>query len=173
MTDKKAMKSAYKTDDKHWVEPINNHLKGNVTRIMFKKLSEDAKIPICKTKGDAGFDVSSSENTTIPAKKSALVSTGFALGIPLGYEAQVRPRSGLAAKYMVTVLNAPGTIDAGYRGEVKVVLINHSDKDFVINKGDRIAQLVFKRVEECSLYEVDNLDETERGSGGFGSTGVK
>ncbi len=101
----------------------------------------------------------------------AIVPCGFAMALPPGYEAQVRPRSGLAAKHGVTVLNAPGTIDADYRGEVKVILINHGDADFEIRRGDRIAQMVVAPVSAVTFSERETLDDTERGAGGFGSTG--
>ena len=104
--------------------------------------------------------------------RSALVPTGLFLEIPKGYEIQVRPRSGLALRHSITVLNTPGTIDSDYRGEVGIVLINHSDSPFTVNDGDRIAQLVLARVEQASFVEVDSLGTTGRGSGGFGSTGV-
>lgn len=103
----------------------------------------------------------------------ALIPTGLHFEIPFGYECQVRPRSGLAVKYGVTVLNSPGTIDADYRGEIKVCLINHGNDTFYINHGDRIAQLVFAQIEQATFIEVDNLNDTERGDGGFGHTGVK
>ena len=102
-----------------------------------------------------------------------LIPTGLHMVLPEGFEAQVRPRSGLALKYGITVLNTPGTIDADYRGEIMVLLINLSDKDFVINSGERIAQMVIARHEQGELIEVETLDETERGSGGYGHTGVK
>ena len=102
---------------------------------------------------------------------TAIIPTGLALSIPRGFEAQIRPRSGLAAKQKVSVLNTPGTIDADYRGEIKVILINHSKELFTVEKGQRIAQLVICPVIQVQLKEVDNLDETKRGEGGFGSTG--
>lgn len=102
-----------------------------------------------------------------------LIPTGLYFEIPFGYECQIRPRSGLAVKYGLTVLNSPGTIDADYRGEIKVCLINHGNDTFAIHHGDRIAQIVFAKVEQVQLIEVDKLDDTERGVGGFGHTGVK
>lgn len=102
-----------------------------------------------------------------------LIPTGLYISIPYGYEGQIRPRSGLAIKYGITVLNSPGTIDADYRGEIKVCLINHGNDTFAIHHGDRIAQIVFAKVEQVQLIEVDKLDDTERGVGGFGHTGVK
>ena len=119
------------------------------------------------------MDVSSVEDLLIPAGKTAIVATGLAMALPNGYECQVRPRSGLAAKHAVTVLNSPGTIDSDYRGELKVILINHGSGDFKVEVGDRIAQLVISKVEQLKVHEVTELDDTDRGSGGFGSTGMK
>lgn len=131
-------------------------------------------LPVYKTTGAAGADLTAllSEPIVIKPFKRAMVPTGLTLAIPEGYEVQIRPRSGLAAKNGVTVLNTPGTIDSDYRGEIKVILINLGDEDFTVNNGDRIAQMVVQKVEQASFEIVDNLDETERGSGGFGSTGV-
>ena len=124
----------------------------------------------------SGFDLAAAlpegETLSLAPGAWALVPCGFALAIPAGFEAQVRPRSGLAAKFGVTVLNAPGTVDADYRGEIKVVLINHGTAPFEIRRGDRIAQMVFAAVADLTLAEADTLEETERGSGGFGSTGI-
>ena len=113
-----------------------------------------------------------SEPVVIKPFKRAVIPTGLSFSIPKGYEVQIRPRSGLAAKNGITVLNTPGTIDSDYRGEIKVILINLGDEDFTVNNGDRIAQMVVQKVKQASFEVVDNLDETERGSGGFGSTGV-
>ena len=126
------------------------------------------------TKGSAGFDLLASINNPleIEAGKSLLVPCGFSLQMPNNFEAQVRPRSGLALKNSVTVLNTPGTIDSDYRGEICVILINHGQMSFKINRGMRIAQIIFKETPEVNLVEVDELDNTKRGSGGFGSTGV-
>ena len=126
------------------------------------------------TKGSAGFDLLASINNPIEigAGKSLLVPCGFSLQMPNHFEAQVRPRSGLALKNSVTVLNTPGTIDSDYRGEICVILINHGQMSFKINRGMRIAQIIFKETPEVNLVEVDKLDNTKRGSGGFGSTGV-
>jgi dUTP pyrophosphatase len=117
----------------------------------------------------AALDVS--EVRTLGPGERGLIPCGFAMALPLGYEAQVRPRSGLAAKHGVTVLNAPGTIDADYRGEVQVILINHGDRPFDIRRGDRIAQMVVAPVSAVAFTLRETLDDTERGSGGFGSTG--
>ena len=131
----------------------------------------DLALPSYATAGAAGMDLRSSESLTIKPHARALVATGIAIALPLGFEAQVRPRSGLAVKHGVTVLNAPGTIDCDYRGEVKVPLINHGDNDFVIARGDRIAQMVIAPAPQAVLEVVTVLDETHRGTGGFGSSG--
>lgn len=131
--------------------------------------------PSYKKKGDAGMDVCASieEKVVIKPLERKLIPTGIRIGLPEGYECQVRPRSGLALKEGISVLNTPGTIDEGYRGEIGIILINLSDKEFTVENGDRIAQLVFAKCERVSFEETDTLDETERGSGGFGHTGVK
>lgn len=135
--------------------------------------SKGAVIPEYKTAGAAGADVCAfiSEEIVIKKGARAMIPTGLSFSIPEGYEIQVRPRSGLAAKNGVTVLNTPGTIDSDYRGEVKVILINLGDEDFIVRNGDRIAQIVVAPVTIASFQTVSVLDETERGSGGFGSTG--
>jgi len=131
--------------------------------------------PRQQTEGAAGVDLRAALGTdevlAIAPGKWALVPTGMAIALPNGYEAQVRPRSGLAAKHGVTVLNSPGTIDADYRGEIKAILINHGDVPFEIRRGDRIAQMVVAPVSSVAFELRENLDETERGAGGFGSTG--
>ena len=131
----------------------------------------DLPVPSYATAGSAGLDLRATESLTLKPGARALVPTGIAIALPEGYEAQVRPRSGLAVKHGVTVLNAPGTIDADYRGEIKVPLINHGTEDFVIARGDRIAQMVVARVAQAELVEVTALDDTGRGAGGFGSSG--
>jgi len=133
----------------------------------------DIELPDYQTAGSAGVDLCAAvEEDTVLAKGSyALIPSGVAIALPVGFEAQIRPRSGLAVKYGVTVLNSPGTIDSDYRGEIRIALINHSQKDFVIKRGDRIAQMVIAPVTQASWQEVENLDETERGAGGFGHTG--
>jgi len=133
----------------------------------------DLPLPGAQSAGAAGLDLSAAVDMplVIPPGGRALVPTGFAIALPSGHEGQVRPRSGLAAKHGVTVLNAPGTIDADYRGEVKVALINHGDEPFAVTRGMRIAQLVVAPVTAVTVSEVPELDETTRGSGGFGSTG--
>ena len=144
--------------------------------ILIKYLNESKDLyrPEKATKGSAGFDLLASINNPleIEAGKSLLVPCGFSLQMPNHFEAQVRPRSGLALKNSVTVLNTPGTIDSDYRGEICVILINHAQESFKINRGMRIAQIIFKETPEVNLVEVDELDNTKRGSGGFGSTGV-
>jgi dUTP pyrophosphatase len=133
--------------------------------------SKDLPLPTYATTGSAGMDLRSAEALTLKPGARALVATGIAIALPDHYEAQVRPRSGLAVKHGVTVLNSPGTIDADYRGEIKVPLINLGTDDFVIARGDRIAQMVVAPVATAELVEVDNLDDTDRGAGGFGSSG--
>jgi len=128
-------------------------------------------LPDYATAGAAGMDIVSAETVRIAAGARHAVATGLAVAIPTGYEIQVRPRSGLALKYGITVPNTPGTIDSDYRGELKVILINHSSEVFLIERGDRIAQLVLAPVTLASWQEVDVLDDTERGTGAFGSTG--
>jgi dUTP pyrophosphatase len=131
----------------------------------------DLPLPSYATPGSAGLDLRSAEALTLKPGARALVPTGIAIALPNGFEAQVRPRSGLAVKHGVTVLNSPGTIDADYRGEIKVPLINHGSEEFVIARGDRIAQMVVAAVVLAELVNVEVLDETSRGGGGFGSSG--
>ena len=133
---------------------------------------EDLPLPAYATDGAAGMDIVAAEELTLAPGARHAVATGFAMAIPESYEVQVRPRSGLALKHGVTCLNTPGTIDSDYRGEVKVILANLGSEPFPIKRGDRIAQLVPAPVQRATLSEVASLDETERGSGGFGSTGV-
>lgn len=132
-------------------------------------------LPEYATPQSAGLDLRANldESITLRPMDRILVSTGLHIALPAGFEAQIRPRSGLALKHGVTVLNSPGTVDADYRGEIKVLLINFSQDDFVINDGERIAQMVIARHEQCLFVKVDELDETERGTGGYGHTGVK
>jgi dUTP diphosphatase len=132
---------------------------------------EGLPLPAYATEGSAGMDVVSAEDVTIAPGARHPVATGLSVAIPQGYEIQVRPRSGLAFKHGITVPNTPGTIDSDYRGELKVLLINHGPEDFVIARGDRVAQLVVAPVTQGIWQEVDELDATERGAGGFGSTG--
>ena len=132
-----------------------------------------AQLPSYAHPGDAGMDVRSIEDVTLAPGARALVHTGLVLMLPPDAEAQVRPRSGLALKHGVTVLNTPGTIDAGYRGEVGVILINAGENDFTIGRGDRIAQMVIQQLSDVQLVAAEQLSDTSRGAGGFGSTGVK
>jgi len=142
--------------------------------IRIKRLNHGAGLPLpdYATAGAAGMDICAAESLNLRAGKRHAVATGFAFAIPEGYEVQVRPRSGLALKHGITCLNSPGTIDCDYRGEVKVILANLGEDDFPINKGDRIAQIVVAPVTHATMTEVDAIDETTRGAGGFGSTGV-
>lgn len=138
----------------------------------FKRIHPDAVLPAYAHPSDAGMDLRSIEELVIPPGKRALVHTGLVMILPPLYEAQVRPRSGLALKNGVTVLNAPGTIDSGYRGEIGVILANFGDVDFSVKRGDKIAQLVIAPVLQPETVETEVIDETDRGAGGFGSTGV-
>lgn len=140
--------------------------------LKFKRIHPDATLPSYAHPGDAGMDVRSVDDIVIAPGSRALVHTGLVMMLPAGYEAQVRPRSGLALKMGVTVLNTPGTIDEGYRGEVGVILANLGEEDFTVAKGDKIAQIVVAPVTVAEILETDDIDETERGAGGFGSTGV-
>ncbi|MCQ2200101.1 MAG: dUTP diphosphatase [Paludibacteraceae bacterium] len=132
------------------------------------------QLPQYATVGSAGLDLRAniSEPVTIKPLQRVLIPTGISMALPLGYEAQVRPRSGLALKHGITVLNSPGTIDSDYRGEVGVILVNLSDTDFVVNDGDRICQMVIAKHEIAEIVEVETLDETERNAGGFGHSGI-
>ena len=140
-------------------------------KVKIKKL-KDVKTPAYAHKGDAGVDLYSAEDYILKPMERKLVSTGIKIAIPLGYEAQIRPKSGLAVKHGISIVNTPGTIDAQYRGEVCVIAINLGNEDFKIEKNSKIAQMVFKKVEEAELEEVEELDDTTRGEGGFGSTGT-
>ena len=140
--------------------------------LRFKKIRPDAVLPSYAHPSDAGMDLRSVDDLTIAPGKRALVHTGLVMLLPPNYEAQVRPRSGLALKSGVTVLNTPGTIDSGYRGEVGVILINLGEADFQVKKGDKIAQVVIAPVTQPEIAETVEIDETDRGAGGFGSTGV-
>lgn len=144
-------------------------------KVLVKRLhSLDLPLPHYMTPGSSGVDLYAAleEDMRIPAGRSVLVPTGIAIAMPEGFEAQVRPRSGLALKHGLTLLNTPGTIDADYRGEIKVIVINLGDKEYILKKGERIAQMIFARVEKAELLEIDELDETLRGAGGFGHTGA-
>lgn len=141
-------------------------------KIILEKLSPDAVMPQYAHPGDAGMDICSIEDVVIKPMERKLVGTGIKIAVPLGYECQVRPKSGLAVNFGITILNTPGTIDSGYRGEIKVILINLGEKDYKVEKGKKIAQLVFAKVESADLQEADSLDVTARNKGGFGSTGL-
>lgn len=150
------------------VEPLLVHVPVRIKRLPH---SHGLPLPAYATPGAAGMDVVSAEQLILRPGARHAVATGFAVAIPPGYEMQVRPRSGLALKHGISVPNTPGTVDSDYRGEVKVILINHSEDNFPIQRGDRIAQLVVCPVTLAKWDEVEELDETMRGAGGFGSTG--
>tara|TARA_Y100001970_G_C13628890_1_gene553207 strand:+ start:101 stop:538 length:438 start_codon:yes stop_codon:yes gene_type:complete len=142
-------------------------------KILVKKFDKNIKLPDYKTIGSSGMDLVAYTKKKIIIKpgKTAMVPTGFSVAIPKNYEIQIRPRSGLAAKKSITVLNTPGTVDSDYRGEIKIILINLGEKKFVVNSGDRIAQMVVSPVIKAKLKEIKKLPNTKRGKGGFGSTG--
>ncbi len=144
-----------------------------MVKILIKRLNSKVKLPIYKTDGSSGMDLMAfiEEPIFIMPQKSKLIPTGLSLAIPNNTEVQIRPRSGLAAKNNISVLNTPGTIDSDYRGELKVILYNHGDKEFKINNEDRIAQMVLVPIIKATFEEVEDLPETIRGKGGFGSTG--
>lgn len=140
--------------------------------VKVKKLSEKAILPSFAHPGDAGLDLFSIENKTLEPGKSYLVKTGISIQLQKNTEAQIRPRSGLALKHMITLTNSPGTIDEGYRGEIGIIMINHGREDFEITEGMKIAQMVIKPTYEVKITEVNDLSDTSRGKGGFGSTGI-
>ena len=144
-----------------------------MVKVLFKRLNPKAQIPKYKTDGSSGLDLMALINDPIKIKsqESVLIPTGISVAIPKDTEIQIRPRSGLAAKYNISVLNTPGTIDSDYRGEIKVILYNHGNNDFAVNNGDRIAQMILAPVVKMELEETNSLPETIRGKGGFGSTG--
>lgn len=145
-----------------------------MTKILIKRLSKHIPLPRYETEGSSGMDLAANIEKMIEIKpgKSSIIPTGIALSIPNNYEIQIRPRSGLAAKNQISVLNTPGTIDADYRGELKVILINLGEKIFRVENGLRIAQMVLCPIIKATLEEVNELEKTKRGSGGFGSTGI-
>ena len=149
---------------------MKNEIKVKITRCRPK-----ARLPRYMTEQAAGMDLYAALNgdVILPPGRRVMVPTGIAIALPSGYEAQVRPRSGLAAKHGVTLVNSPGTIDADYRGEISVIIINHGETDFIINDGERIAQMIVAPVSRCCWNPVENLEVSERGSGGFGHTGEK
>ena len=146
-----------------------------MTKILIKRLSKEVSLPKYETNGSSGMDLAAyiNSNINLDPGKRVVVPTGLSVAIPEGFEIQIRPRSGLAAKKKISVLNTPGTIDADYRGEIKVILINLSEDRFIIEKGLRIAQMVVCPIIQAQLIEVDELNNTIRGKGGFGSTGTK
>ena len=146
-----------------------------MTEILIKKLSKRVRLPKYETNGSSGMDLEANIDKPIKIEpgRVSIIPTGISVSIPFNYEIQIRPRSGLAAKHQISVLNAPGTIDADYRGEIKVILINQSQKAFIIEGGTRIAQMVLCPIIKAKLKEVENLDYTDRGSSGFGATGIK
>ena len=146
-----------------------------MTEILIKRLSKNINLPKYETKDSSGMDLAANIDSPIKIEpgETSIISTGLSISIPKDFEIQIRPRSGLAAKNQVTVLNTPGTIDADYRGEIKVILINLGSNTFTVKKDTRIAQMVLSPVVKMKFKEVENLDETDRGSGGFGSTGMK
>ena len=144
-----------------------------MVKVLIKRLSSDVQLPSYKTSGASGMDLMASikSTVTIKPKTSFLIPTGLSIAFSEDYEIQIRPRSGLAAKNNISVLNTPGTIDSDYRGEIKVIIYNHGTSDFLINNGDRIAQMILMPVVKMELEETSDLPETIRGEGGFGSTG--
>ncbi|MEC7212372.1 MAG: dUTP diphosphatase [Pseudomonadota bacterium] len=146
-----------------------------MTEVLIKRLSKNVELPKYETNGSSGMDLSANieKQIKIEPGKTSIIPTGISVSIPKNFEIQIRSRSGLAAKSQISVLNSPGTIDADYRGELKVILINLSNKTFVVETGARIAQMVLCPIVKAKFKEVDNLDDTIRGDGGFGSTGLK
>ena len=144
-----------------------------MVKVLIKKLNPTVQLPEYKTKGASGMDLVAflKNPVNVKSKTSSLIPTGISIDFSEEYEIQIRPRSGLAAKNNISVLNTPGTIDSDYRGEIKIIIYNHGEKDFIINNGDRIAQMILAPVIKMELEEIDNLSETIRGKGGFGSTG--
>ena len=144
-----------------------------MVRVLIKKLNPDVEIPVYKTNGASGVDLMAfiEEPIKIPQNSSCLVPTGLSVAFSGDYELQIRPRSGLAAKNSITVLNTPGTIDSDYRGEIKIILFNHGKEEFIINNKDRVAQMILTPVFKMDLEVVNDLPDTLRGEGGFGSTG--
>ena len=144
-----------------------------MVKVLVKRLDPNVNLPSYKTEGSSGMDLMANieKSITIPPKKSAIIPTGLSIAIPNDCEVQIRPRSGLAAKSNISVLNTPGTIDSDYRGEIKIILFNHGNQDFIINNKDRVAQMILAPVHKMDLEEVDSLPTSVRGKGGFGSTG--
>jgi len=151
---------------------VQGRVEDATVKVKFKRLV-DAPLPCRHTTGSAGFDLCAAEDMVIPAHGFGSIGTGLSLELPESTEAQVRPRSGLAAKHGIGILNSPGTIDSDYRGEIRVILFNASDRNYGVRRGDRIAQLVFATLTDVELIETDSLSETRRGPGGFGHTGER
>lgn len=154
---------------------LNCEIENNIIPVKLSDAYGDLKLPFYASKLAAGMDLLAciDEDVVIKPLKRALIPTGLSIALPEGFEAQIRPRSGLAWKNGITLPNSPGTIDADYRGEISVILLNLGEEDFVVSRGMRIAQMVFARYEICQFKVVESLDETERGDGGFGHSGVK
>ena len=146
-----------------------------MVKILVKKFDQKIKLPVYKTPGSSGMDLIANikKKIIINPGKTAIIPTGIAVAIPKNYEIQIRPRSGLAAKNSISVLNTPGTVDSDYRGEIKIILINLGKKSFIINSGDRVAQMILCTIAKCKIKEVKTLPKTFRNKGGFGSTGKK
>ncbi len=146
-----------------------------MTEVLIKRLSKNIELPKYETNGSSGMDLSANIENQIKVEpgKTSIIPTGISVSIPKNFEIQIRSRSGLAAKNQISVLNSPGTIDADYRGELKVILINLSNETFVVERGARIAQMVLCPIVKAKFKEVDSLNDTDRGAGGFGSTGLK
>ena len=146
-----------------------------MTEILIKRLSKNLNIPKYETNGSSGMDLTADigKSVSIGPGKTAIIPTGISVSIPENFEIQIRPRSGLAAKSQITVLNTPGIIDSDYRGEIKVILINLGNKEFVVEKGNRIAQMILCPIAKAEFKEVEDFVETKRGAKGFGSTGIK
>jgi len=144
-----------------------------MVKVLIKKLDPQVEVPVYKTKGSSGMDLMAfiKQPIKLASKKSCLVPTGLLIAFPEDCEIQIRPRSGLAAKNNISILNTPGTVDSDYRGEIKIILFNHGSNDFIINNKDRIAQMILMPVLKMDLEEVENLPNSLRGKGGFGSTG--
>ncbi|MBW2984611.1 dUTP diphosphatase [Candidatus Woesearchaeota archaeon] len=142
-------------------------------KLQVQRVVEDVKVPSYAHEGDAGMDLYAAEEYILKPGERKLINTGIKIALPVGYEAQLRPKSGLALKHGISIVNTPGTVDSGYRGLVGVIAINHGTEEFRIEKNQKIAQMVINKVESAEIEEVPNLDETSRGEGGFGSTGLQ
>ena len=141
-------------------------------KLRIQRVVEDVKLPSYAHEGDAGMDLYAAEEYVLKPGERKLISTGVKIALPLGYEAQVRPKSGLALKHGISIVNTPGTVDAGYRGIVGIIAINHGSEEFKVEKNQKLAQMVINKIEAAEIEEVPDLDDTSRGEGGFGSTGT-